>query len=67
MSNKKRSVIVKVGPEKFVKYEYVNDLVRFTAYLDSNFPSWRYYNVFDRETRTQIGNFTTKNRPVKHI
>lgn len=67
MQKKKRIVIVKVGPEKFVKYEYVNDLIAFTNFLDKDFSGWRYYNVFDRKTGLQIGSFTNKNRPVKHI
>lgn len=65
MGRKKRIVIAKVkkGTEtKFVKYEYVNNLVRFTRYLDVNFDDWYYMNVFDRESRQQIANFT-KNRP----
>jgi hypothetical protein len=67
MMKKKRVVIVKTNKSEFVKYEYVNDLVRFTNFLDVQFPDWRFMNVFDRETREQIGSFTNKNRPGCHI
>lgn len=67
MKKIKRCVIVKVGNEEFLKYEYVNNLVLFTRFLDTKYPDWRYMNVFDRETKTQIGNFTKKNKPTKHI
>lgn len=63
----KRSVIVKVDAEKFVKYDYVNNLVSFTGFLDRTFPNWRYMNVFDRKSKTQIANFTRKNKPTAHV
>jgi hypothetical protein len=63
MKDVKRIVIVKVGNEKFIKYEHVDNLIRFTAFLDTKFPDWRYMNVFDRKTHKQIASFTKKNRP----
>jgi hypothetical protein len=60
---KKYHCIAKVGPEKFVKYN-VNNLVKFTSYLDRDFPDWRWYNVYDKETRNQVANFTKNNRPT---
>lgn len=58
---KKYKAIVKVNNEKFVKY-HVNNLLSFTKFLDTKFPEWRYYNLFDQEG-TQVGNFTTHSRP----
>jgi hypothetical protein len=67
--NKKRAVIVKTGKgkEDFAKWNYVNDLVRFTSFLDRQFPDWCYMNVFDKETKQQIASFTKNNRPHSHI
>jgi len=67
MANKKRIVIVKVGNDKFVKYSYVNGLVSFTAFLDREFPDWRWMNVFDRADGRQIGSFTKFKRPHGHM
>jgi len=61
--NKQYSCIVKVDTERFVKYRTVRDLVKFTVFLDANFPTWRFYNVFDKETKVQITSFTRNNRP----
>ena len=65
----KRAVIVKTGKgkEDFARYEYVNDLVRFTQFLDRQFPEWCYMNVYEREGRKQIASFTKYKRPVSHI
>jgi hypothetical protein len=60
---KQYSCIVKVGTEQFLKYHTVRDLVEFTGFLDTKFPTWRYYNVFDKETKAQITSFTKSNRP----
>jgi hypothetical protein len=67
MKKIKRTVIVKTDTKDFVKYEYVNDLVRFTAFLNRTFPNWRFMNVFDRASREQIASFTKKNPPSAHI
>lgn len=64
---KKYKVIAKVGSNKFVKYN-VNNLKTFTAFLDKDFSSWRWFNVFDKKTRKQVANFTNKARPTsKHL
>lgn len=66
-NSKKYKVIAKVGGEKFVKYN-VNNLILFTAFLDRQFPSWTWYNVYDKESRKQLSNFTKKQRPInKHL
>lgn len=65
---KKYRVIAKVGNNengtaKCVKYN-VNDLVKFSQFLDTNFSGWRWFNVYSKETRLQIGNFTKNRRPT---
>lgn len=62
--NKLYRVIAKVDDDKFVKY-HVNNLVSFCSFLDKNFPGWRWFNVFDKKTGVQVGNFTTKSRPIR--
>ena len=64
---KKVSCIVKINSNQFVKYEYVNNLKLFTIFIDKKFPDWRYFNVFNRETKQQIGSFTKNNKPQKAI
>jgi hypothetical protein len=62
---KKYKVIAKVDSEKFVKYN-VNNLILFTQFLDTNFPNWRYFNVYryaKDSNGEQIANFTKNNRP----
>lgn len=59
---KKYEIIAKVENEKFVKYN-CSDLVKFTQFLDKDFPDWRWFNVFDKKTKNQIANFTKNNRP----
>jgi len=59
--------IVKVGGTplgggSFKKW-HVNNLVKFTSFLDKNYPEWRYFNVYDKKSKRQIGNFTKSNRP----
>lgn len=61
--NKQYSCIVKVDAERFVKYRTVNNLLKFTIFLDENFPMWRYYNVYNKKTKEQITSFTKNKRP----
>ncbi|MDO1451603.1 hypothetical protein Q0590_35350 [Rhodocytophaga aerolata] len=62
---KKYKVIAKVDNKDFVRY-HVNDLVKFTAFLDTQFPKWRWFNVY-RYTKEgngeQLQSFTSKSRP----
>lgn len=62
-SSKKYTCIVKTGDDKFVKYR-LNDLRKFTSFLDKRWGGWRWFNVFDNRTRIQIANFTKTSRPV---
>lgn len=61
-AEKKYTIIAKVGNEKFVKYR-CSDLLSLVRFLDKSWPDWRWFNVFDKRTKEQIANFTTKNRP----
>lgn len=64
---KKMVCIVKVGGEKFVKY-HVNNLLKFTEYLDREYPDWRFINVFDSKSERQVANYTKNKRPgAKHV
>lgn len=66
MEKKKYKVIAKVDSEKFVKYN-VNDLLKFSLFLDNNFPEWRWFNVYDYvkdSSGGQIGSFTKNKRPT---
>jgi hypothetical protein len=65
---KKYKVIAKVGNNtdgtaKCVKYN-VNDLVKFAQFLDTNFSDWRWFNVYSKASRLQIGSFTKNRRPT---
>ena len=65
---KKYTCIVKVGNKpdnsaKCVKYR-LNDLLKFSVFLDREFPSWTYFNVYLKETRKQVSNFTKHKRPI---
>ncbi len=59
---KKFRCIVKVDKDHFVKY-HVNDLLKFTDFLDGNFPSWRFFNVYSKKTSQQLANFTKNKKP----
>lgn len=58
----KYKVIVKVDNETFVKYRSDN-LLSFTKFLDTKFPTWRWFNVYASNGQ-QIANFTSKSRPT---
>jgi len=59
---KKYKVIAKVGNENFVKYN-VNNLRKFTEFLDKNFKDWRWFNVYDKKTKQQLTSYTKYRRP----
>ena len=63
---KKYVVIAKVGNNKFIKHN-VSNLLLYTNYLDKNWSSWRWFNVFDKSTKKQITSFTKNKRPSKSI
>lgn len=63
---KRYTLIVKAEhtPAKFVKYR-ASDLLKFCAFLDKRWPSWTWANVYDKETREQVGSFTKYRRPTE--
>ena len=60
MAVKTYTVIIKVEPQKFVKYRNVSNFRSLYIFLDKSFPLWTYGNVFGQD-KLQKGSFT-KNR-----
>lgn len=52
------------GSERWLKH-HVNNLISYANYLDTNFPKWCFFNVFDKETRLKVAQFTKNSRPSK--
>ena len=65
-SKKKYVVIARIKEHGFwrVAKWNCNNLLSFTAFLDRNFQEWAWFNVYDKYTREQVGNFTKFNRPM---
>lgn len=38
--------------------------MKYVQFLDNTFPDWKYFNVYDNDTREQVGSFTKYNRPT---
>ena len=56
-------VVIPDGKErKGLKYNSP-DLLNFQKFLDTKFPDWLWFNVFDKEKK-QIASFTKNNRCV---
>jgi hypothetical protein len=58
------TIIVKINNTDFAKYRNVSDIKRFTDFIDNKFPNWRWFNVFDKNTKVQVSSYTKKNRPL---
>lgn len=59
---------VKVGKQEFVSYGYkfpIRNLQKFARFLDTKYPDWRFFNVFDSRSGAQVGNFTKFRRPTQ--
>lgn len=69
--SKKYIAIVKVadnpdGSAKCLKYRF-NDLLKFTTFLDKDWRTWRWFNVYANKGNykgEQLDNFTNKRRPL---
>ena len=69
--SKKYIAIVKVadnpdGSAKCLKYRF-NDLKKFTTFLDKDWRTWRWFNVYANRGNNkgqQQNNFTNKRRPL---
>jgi len=47
-----------------------NDLMKFTAFLDSQHPDWRWFNVYayiKKQPGRQVGNFSRNSRPTSRF
>lgn len=59
---KRYACIVKTK-NKHLKF-HTTDLLNFTTFLERHYTGeWLYFNVFDKETREQLGSYTTNNKP----
>ena len=66
------TIIVKVGykngvlqgREGFMKFRKVTNLIRFTKFMDTSYPDWRFFNVYDKKTRAELKRFTKNSRPM---
>ena len=56
-------VVVKVGNEHFVKYRCRN-LLKLCEFLDSKWPSWRWFNVYDGKNK--LASYSKNRRPTSH-
>lgn len=61
MAKSKYRIIVKAGPDRFVKYRSDN-LLSFTNFLDKSYKGWRWFNVYSKDGE-QLASFTNKHRP----
>ena len=59
----KYQIIAKVGRNDFKKWNASN-LLTLTNFLDKKYPSWRWFNVYDKKTKNQLANYTNKKRPT---
>ena len=72
MGSRYYTIIVKVGYKNgvlqgrngFAKFRNVNNLIRFTKFLDESYPDWRFFNVYDKKSREELKRFTNKVRPL---
>lgn len=66
---KKYNCIVKVGnnPDgsaKCLKYR-LNDLLKFTVFLDRTHSEWKWFNVYSAKSRLQLASYTKFKKPIK--
>jgi hypothetical protein len=53
---------VKIENDKTITYRS-SDLLNFTKFLNKSYPTWRFFNVYDKETGQQLASFTKSNQP----
>ena len=69
--SKRYKAIVKIknhpdGSAYCIKYR-VNDLIKFTRFLDQKWPEWKWFNIYSNtgiNKGEQIANFTKNKRPL---
>jgi len=54
---------VPAGNNGFITFHTVTNLIKFTAFLDEKYPDWRYFNVYDKNTKSKLGSFTKNRKP----
>jgi hypothetical protein len=70
-TSKRYIAIVKIannpdGSAKCLKYRF-NDLLRFTVFLDKEWNTWRWFNVYANKgvgKGEQLANYTNKRKPL---
>lgn len=50
-------------PKEYVKYRNVNNLERLHKFLDRRFPTWKFYNLYEKESKEYLK--TVKKEGVK--
>jgi hypothetical protein len=66
--SKKYTCIAKIGNNLdlsalCVKYR-LDNLIKFSVFLDRKYPTWTWFNVFLKETGKQVMSFTKHKRPI---
>ena len=66
--SKKYTCIAKIGNNPdlsalCVKYR-LDNLIKFSVFLDRKYPTWTWFNVFLKETGKQVMSFTKHKRPI---
>jgi len=63
---KQLRIIVKVNQDSYHKYHSKN-LLSFVKFLDKDYPTWRWFNVYDSDSGYQLANYTINRRPTKKV
>jgi len=71
LMSKRYKAIVKIknnpdGSAYCIKYR-VNDLIKFTRFLDQKWPEWKWFNIYSNtgiNKGEQLANFTKNKRPL---
>lgn len=50
-------VWVKTGNDCHKEW-HTSDLIDLQSFLDTKYPEWRYFNVYDKKTNIELGRFT---------
>lgn len=66
--SRRYSVIAKIGiGNEHYKWRQVTNLLRFTAFLDSKYPNWKYFNVYCSKSKDELARFTCNAKPTKPL
>jgi len=56
-------VWVKTDEEDY-KTWHTSDLINLQIFLDSKYPQWRFFNVYDKKTGNNLASFTKSKRAL---